>query len=179
MALILNVVQNEVMGFLTAFIFIVSTAVAEDFSVSSIKTVKVVPPKDIQLMYPPHRCVMSTGIVTFKWEFKKKLKKKKLSLVVEDIDNKQTKRLNAKNTKKSHWMDPGLYRWKVLDEKNNIDSRWRVVKIVADGRSVSSVGKNNSKIVEKTSMALPDYDDDGNALPSILDHSTAPSLPQR
>jgi hypothetical protein len=103
-----------------------------DFSVTSVKIKKSTPnpPRNILLITPIHRATYTTGMLTFAWKPKKKIRASaKYILTIESVDG--TKRITKKSGReqKDLALDIGEYKWQVTCE-NGYESPWRHFKII-------------------------------------------------
>jgi hypothetical protein len=121
----------------------------DPLQVKSIKLSKPGPKKyhGIKLVFPPHRCTTTTGVLTFEWTYKNKTAK---SAVVE-IENLATGKkisLKSRSQKRRFYVQEGQYRWRVIDSSTTLDSQWRSFKTVElnAGRDVSSLKAEESAI---------------------------------
>jgi hypothetical protein len=134
-------------------LWLFTSALAEAGEEPSITWISKTPPsapRALQLVFPPYRSVITSGVVPFEWRLdwpdqsKKKKKNRKpppkiFKLVLERTSkpNPKSRRpgnlklsLPSRGHKRHIYLTRGEYRWRVIVDKPKLESKWRTFRVI-------------------------------------------------
>jgi hypothetical protein len=169
----------------------------QELSIKTFNTSEPEKPRPVQLVFPPHKSLLTPGYVGFEWKFDNQPKKKDqptTEIILENIDTNKKLTFKSKGSKRRVFCGPGQYRWRVevtpvrnIASKSKpktktkssvklqpLKSRWRTFKIVTFKSRDPAAERANSKVVKPLVL----QGKGPQAVPKLGEESASPEFEQ-